>query len=45
MPGNTFFTEGSKGEAYLRISFSSVRDEEITEGVRRLGELIRGNER
>lgn len=45
MPGNTFFTEGSKGEAYLRISFSSVRDEEITEGVRRMGELIRGNER
>lgn len=40
MPGNTFFTEGSKGEAYLRISFSSATDEQITEGIRRMGELI-----
>ena len=32
MPGNTFFAEGSRGESYLRISFSSASDEKIDEG-------------
>ena len=32
MPGNTFFAEGSRGESYLRISFSSASDEQIDEG-------------
>lgn len=40
MPGNTFFTEGSKGEGYLRLSFSSASDEQIVEGVGLLSELI-----
>lgn len=40
MPGNTFFTEGSKGETYLRLSFSSATDEQITEGISELKELI-----
>lgn len=40
MPGNTFFTEGSRGESYLRLSFSSATDDEITEGVRRLSDII-----
>lgn len=40
MPGNTFFAEGSRGESYLRISYSSATDEEIMEGVRRLAEIL-----
>ena len=40
MPGNTFFTEGSKGEGYLRLSFSSASDEQIEKGVELLLELI-----
>ena len=40
MPGNMFFAEGNRGESYVRISFSSVTDEEIVEGVRRLAEAI-----
>lgn len=41
MPGNTFFAEGSRGESYLRISYSSATDEEITEGVRRMTEILK----
>ena len=40
MPGNTFFAEGSRGESYLRLSFSSASDEQIGEGVSRLRALI-----
>lgn len=40
MPGNTFFVEGGRGESYLRLSFSSASDEQITEGVYLLGEII-----
>lgn len=40
MPGNTFFAEGSRGESYLRLSFSSATNEEITEGARRIAELL-----
>ena len=40
MPGNTFFAEGSKGESYMRLSFSSASDEQIEEGVKLLQELI-----
>lgn len=40
MPGNTFFAEGGKGEAYLRLSFSSATDQQITEGAARLRELV-----
>lgn len=41
MPGNTFFVEGNRGESFLRISFSSASDEQITEGCIRLKEMIR----
>lgn len=41
MPGNTFFAEGSRGESYLRISYSSATDEEIVEGCRRLAEILK----
>ena len=40
MPGNTFFVEGSRGESYLRISFSSASDEQIIEGCAWLQEII-----
>lgn len=40
MPGNMFFAEGSRGESYIRVSFSSVTDEEIIEGVHRLAEAL-----
>ena len=40
MPGNTFFAEGSHGESYIRVSYSSVTDEEITEGCRRMAEVL-----
>lgn len=45
MPGNIFFTEGSRGESYLRFSFSSVSDEEITEGLRRFAKVLETCER
>lgn len=41
MPGNTFFAEGSRGESYLRLSFSSATDAQIDEGCALLGEIIR----
>ena len=40
MPGNTFFAEGSHGESYIRVSYSSVTDEEIAEGCRRMAEVL-----
>lgn len=40
MPGNTFFVEGSRGESYLRLSFSSASDEEIVKGCSILKEII-----
>lgn len=39
VPGKSFFTtEGNNN--YIRLSYSSVNREEITEGIKRLGELI-----
>lgn len=40
MPGNTFFVEGSRGESYLRLSFSSASDEQIIEGCAILRDII-----
>jgi DNA-binding transcriptional MocR family regulator len=40
-PGESFFVDGT-GERTLRLSFSSVPANRIDEGIRRLGETIRG---
>ena len=40
VPGGPFFPEGG-GERHLRISFSLVSEEEIEEGIRRVGALLR----
>lgn len=41
VPGRAFFADGS-GENTLRLSFSCANDKMIDEGIRRLGDLIRG---
>ncbi|PDT54644.1 MULTISPECIES: PLP-dependent aminotransferase family protein [Sinorhizobium] len=41
VPGRAFFADGS-GVNTLRLSFSCANDRMIDEGIRRLGELIRG---
>ncbi|THK34386.1 PLP-dependent aminotransferase family protein [Ensifer sp. MPMI2T] len=41
VPGRAFFADGS-GENTLRLSFSCANDKMIEEGIRRLGDLIRG---
>jgi 2-aminoadipate transaminase len=44
IPGNAFFVDGG-GEHMLRLSFSAVPAPDIEEGVRRLAEAIREQER
>ncbi|RVN77816.1 PLP-dependent aminotransferase family protein, partial [Sinorhizobium meliloti] len=41
VPGRAFFADGS-GENTLRLSFSCANDRMIDEGIRRLGDLVRG---
>ena len=41
MPGNIFFAEGSRGESYLRLSFSSVSDEELRLGMTRFADVMK----
>ncbi|MDK1493052.1 PLP-dependent aminotransferase family protein [Sinorhizobium sp. 7-81] len=41
VPGRAFFADGS-GENTLRLSFSCANDKMIDEGIRRLGDLVRG---
>jgi 2-aminoadipate transaminase len=41
LPGERFFVERG-GAHYLRLSFSMLTPEELTEGARRLGALLRG---
>ncbi|PST22029.1 PLP-dependent aminotransferase family protein [Mesorhizobium plurifarium] len=41
VPGRAFFADGS-GENTLRLSFSCANDRMIDEGIRRLGDLMRG---
>ncbi|OCP17739.1 MULTISPECIES: PLP-dependent aminotransferase family protein [unclassified Ensifer] len=41
VPGRAFFADGS-GENTLRVSFSCANDKMIEEGIRRLGDLVRG---
>ncbi|MBI4010923.1 MAG: PLP-dependent aminotransferase family protein [Candidatus Rokubacteria bacterium] len=43
-PGSTFFVDGGGGET-LRLSFSSVPASRIEEGVRRLADTIRGEQK
>ncbi len=43
-PGSAFFVDGG-GEQALRLSFSSVPGSRIDEGVRRLAEAIRGQQK
>ncbi|GAA6325756.1 PLP-dependent aminotransferase family protein [Fusobacterium ulcerans] len=40
MPGHTFFVEGGRGDSYLRLSFSSVSDEQIVKGCSILRNII-----
>lgn len=41
VPGVPFFPDG-RGSNHLRLSFSRVEEDEIDEGCRRLGQLLRG---
>jgi hypothetical protein len=40
VPGGSFFPSGDR-ENYVRLNFSCMPKERITEGVRRLGEVVR----
>lgn len=40
VPGNTFMTDMSKPCSALRLNYSTMSDERIVEGVRRLGEVF-----
>ena len=41
VPGNTFMVDMNKPTSTLRLNYSTMTDERITEGVRRLGEVFR----
>ncbi|WP_210364282.1 PLP-dependent aminotransferase family protein [Bacillus sp. REN3] len=41
VPGKYFFLDQAKGSEFLRISFSYVEKEEIIEGVKRLGNVMK----
>ena len=40
MPGNTFMVDMNKPCSALRLNYSTMTDERIVEGVRRLGEIF-----
>ncbi len=40
-PGNSFFPEGSGGQAWMRLNFIAQPVEEIEEGIQRLGNAIK----
>ena len=40
-PGNFFFTDGVSGREWIRLNFASQPEEDIEEGIRRLGTAIR----
>ena len=40
VPGNTFMTDMSKPCSALRLNYSTMSDERIVEGVRRLGKVF-----
>jgi len=41
VPGNYFFIDGAGGRGWLRLNFASQPEEEIKEGIKRLGRAIR----
>ena len=40
MPGQAAYVDESRGRSSMRLNFSGVSDEEIREGVRRIGKAI-----
>jgi GntR family transcriptional regulator / MocR family aminotransferase len=40
-PGNNFFPEGSAGQGWMRLNFVSQPEQEIDEGIKRLGKAIK----
>jgi len=40
-PGNLFFTDGASGDEWLRLNFASQTEEDIEEGIKRLGGAMR----
>jgi 2-aminoadipate transaminase len=41
LPGATCYTDG-RGKNQIRLSYSFARDEQIAEGIRILGDVVRG---
>ncbi|MCC7119479.1 MAG: PLP-dependent aminotransferase family protein [Anaerolineales bacterium] len=41
VPGNFFFVDGAEGQEWLRLNFAAQPVEEIEEGIRRLGKVLR----
>jgi GntR family transcriptional regulator/MocR family aminotransferase len=41
VPGNFFFTDGASGEEWMRLNFAAQTEEDIEEGIRRLGKAMR----
>ena len=41
MPGRGAFVDGQRGGSSLRLNFSGVGEDDIREGVRRIGEVVR----
>lgn len=41
VPGQYFFVKKEQGRTFLRLSFSSVGEQDMVEGVRRLADLVR----
>jgi GntR family transcriptional regulator/MocR family aminotransferase len=41
VPGNYFFIDGISGDEWLRLNFASQPEEDIEEGIKRLGKAIR----
>jgi GntR family transcriptional regulator/MocR family aminotransferase len=40
VPGNFFFTDGASGEEWMRLNFAAQTEEDIEEGIRRLGKAM-----
>jgi 2-aminoadipate transaminase len=40
-PGNNFFPEGTAGQDWMRLNFAAQSEEEIEQGIRRLGKAIK----
>jgi GntR family transcriptional regulator/MocR family aminotransferase len=40
-PGNSFFPEGSEGQEWMRLNFVAQPEDEIEEGIKRLGKAIK----